>query len=487
MEPLFEFPIALPQAGSRRLLRALHEQLRNAILAGRLRSGARMPSTRALAEGLGISRNTALAAYDLLLGEGYLVARRGSGTVVADALPRRRAASGGTDKSASHRPAPAWRKRALTRPGPPQDKALAFDFRLGVPDIQQFPFDIWRRLSGRAVRTMARQPAVYADPQGQRALREAIARHVSFTRAVACEADDILVTSGAQQAFDLIARVLVTPQRTAIALEEPGYAPARAAFAIAGAKLIRVPVDDEGLRVERLPAHARLVYVTPSHQFPLGCAMSMRRRTALLDFARRHGAVVVEDDYDGEFRFDSRPLEALQMLDRGQPDRLQSVIYVGTFSKSLFPALRIGYVIAPKWTLPALVEARRCSDWHGDTLTQDTLAMFIAEGHLARHVRKVRRLYAARRALLLRILECDFARWLQTIPSSAGLHLTALFRATMAVDDIIAVARQEGVGLHALPRLPGRGASQGLMFGYGAIDEAGIIEGLARFRRLLGP
>lgn len=444
-----------------------------------------MPSTRALAEGLGISRNTALAAYDLLLGEGYLVARRGSGTVVADALPRHRAAPGGAaDKSASPRPAPAWRKRAVMKPDPPQDQALAFDFRLGVPDIQQFPFDIWRRLAGRAVRTMARQPAAYADPQGQRALREAIARHVSFTRAVVCEADDILVTSGAQQAFDLIARVLVTPRRTVVALENPGYLPARAAFAQAGAKLTDVPVDGEGLQVNRLPDATRIIYVTPSHQFPLGSAMSMRRRAELLDFARRRGAVIVEDDYDGEFRFDGRPLDALQMLDR-QSGQAQSVIYVGTFSKSLFPAMRIGYLLAPRWALPALVEARQCSDWHGDTLTQDTLAMFIADGHLVRHVRRMRQVYARRRERLLDILHQDFSQRLEPVPSSAGLHLTALLHACTAMEELIAAARERGVGVHSLQRFyRGRGR-QGLVFGYGTIDENAIAEGLARLRPLL--
>lgn len=486
MEPLFEFPIALPQAGSRRLLRVLHERLRSAILAGRLRSGARMPSTRALAEGLGVSRNTALAAYDLLLSEGYLVARRGSGTVVANTLPRQRPVRGAaTDSSADRRLAPTWRRRPAASPPSAESPPPAFDFRLGVPDARLFPYDIWRRLSARALRTMARTQASYAHPQGQLALREAIARHVSFTRAVACDADDILVTAGAQQAFDLIARVLVTPQRTVVAMENPGYPPARTPFALAGAKLVNVPVDGEGLRVDRLPDAARIIYVTPSHQFPLGSAMSMRRRADLLDFARRRDAVIVEDDYDGEFRFDGRPLDALQTLDQ-QPGQAQSVIYVGTFSKSLFPAMRIGYLVAPRWALPALVEARRCSDWHGDTLTQDTLALFIAQGHLARHVRRMRQVYARRRERLLEILHRDFAKVLEPVPSSAGLHLAALLRRRNSVEPLIAAARGRGVGLHSLQHFYSGKARQGLVFGYGAIDEDAITQGLARLRPLLG-
>ena len=375
MDPVFEFPIVLPARDSRGLLRALHTQLRAAILDGRLTPDLRLPSTRRLADTYGLSRNTAVAAYDLLLSEGYVVARRGSGVYVASALPQRAEPKPApVDAANERRLAAHWRTPPIPFM-PPRDPLPQFDFSLGIPDASLFPFALWRRLASRAVRAIAKTRAPYAPSRGQPALRDSIARHVSFTRAVACAADDIVVTSGAQQAFDLIARILVTPGKTVVAVENPGYPPLRTAFAAHGAKLVPVRVDAEGLVVERIPREARIVYVTPSHQFPLGCAMSARRRAALLDFAAARDAVVVEDDYDGEFRFGGRPLDALQTLDRAE-----RVFYVGTFSKSLFPSIRLGFVVAPPWAQAALIAAKRAADWHSPVIEQDTLAAFIARG-----------------------------------------------------------------------------------------------------------
>jgi len=474
MEPEFEFPLALPEPGSRTLLRDLHVQLRAAILDGRLRAGLRLPTTRALAHAYGISRNTAVDAYDLLLSEGYLRARGKAGTHVAEVLPH--TIVGTSAEAHMARLNASWRWRAAPQTGP----VSRFDFQLGVPDTRLFPFALWRRLSARALRGLAKAPALYAQPQGQPALRAAIAQHVSFARAVACGADDIVVTAGAQQAFDLLARVLVTPGRGIVALENPGYPPARAAFAAAGATIVAVPVDAEGLIVARLPDSARIIYVTPSHQFPLGMAMSASRRAQLLAFARIHRACVIEDDYDGEFRFGGRALDALQTLDRDA-----GVFYVGTFSKSLFPALRLGYIVAPAWARTALIAAKHIADWHSPEVEQDTLAAFIAEGHLARHVRKMRRVYAARRELLQHVLQRDFARWLEPLPSIAGLHFAMRTAAGLNIDRLVERARREEVGVQSLrgfyagrpPRNPG------IAFGYGAIDAASIEEGLARLHR----
>ncbi len=481
MEPEISLALRLPRRRSRRQQRDLHAQLRAAILDGRLRAGTRLPTTRALAVAYGISRNTALAIYDQLASEGYLFARGKAGTFVA-------AVSSGavrrTDASPAHRCGrlnPHWRAQALSIPAP-ATIAPALDFRLGVPDQSQLPAAIWQRLGARAWRALSKRPATYGDAQGQPALREAIARHVSFARAVACAADDVIVTSGAQQAFDLLARVLVSPRRNVVAIENPGYPPLRAAFAGAGAALVHVPVDGEGLIVERLPQGARAIYVTPSHQFPLGVAMSARRRKALLDFARRRGAVVIEDDYDGEFRFSGRPLDALQTLDRDD-----AVFYVGTFSKSLFPALRLGYVIAPPWARTALIAAKHAVDGHCQVVAQDTLAAFIAEGHLARHVRRMRRVYAARRERLVAALAGEFAPWFELLPSIAGLHVAALASASVDVPAFVQRARLRGVGVYPLREYYAtrRSARDGLVFGYGAIDEAGIAEGLTRLRRIL--
>jgi GntR family transcriptional regulator / MocR family aminotransferase len=476
MDPEFELSLVLPAPGARTLLRDLHAQLRAAILDGRLRPGLRLPTTRVFAAAYGVSRNTAIGVYDLLRSEGYLFARGKAGTYVAGALspalPRKRSAID------THRPRlnPFWRGRSALEPR----CAARFDFTLGVPDLEQFPFTVWRRLSTRALHAQSRSLAAYAEPQGRPALRVAIAQHASFARAVACQADDVVVTAGAQQAFDLIARILVTPGRGVVALEDPGYPPTRAAFAAAGARIVAVPVDREGLIVERLPHNARVVCVTPSHQFPLGVAMSAHRRAALLEFARRHDAIVVEDDYDGEFRFGGRPLDALQTLDRDE-----RVFYVGTFSKSMFPALRLGFVTAPGWARAALVAAKHAADWHCPVVEQDTLAAFIADGHLARHVRKMRRVYAARRDLLLRTLQRDFRRWLEPVPATAGLHLAALAAASLDIDALVARAQLNDVGVYALRSFcTGKSVHRGLVFGYGASNEMTIAEGLARLRRI---
>jgi GntR family transcriptional regulator/MocR family aminotransferase len=426
-----------------------------------------------------------LAAYDLLLSEGYLLARPGAGTYVADTLPRSR--RGRVAKGASARRDP--RLVPVGVPGADlaptlQPQRARDDFRVGLPDTGAFPFDIWRRLSDRALRRIAREPADYAEPQGQAALREAIAKHVSFTRAVGCTADDIVVTAGAQQAFGLLARILVVPGRTVVAVEQLFYPSLREALTAAGAKVVTVPTDAEGLCVDRLPPEVRVICVTPSHQFPTGVAMSPQRRAALLAFARARNAVVIEDDYDSEFRFAGRPLDALQTLDRAE-----SVCYVGTFSKSLFPALRLGFVVTPPWARAALVRARELADWHGPVLGQEALAAFIAEGHLARHIRKMRKIYSARRAALLEALVKHGAGRLEVIPSDAGLHLSAWLRSDMRADVVVERAAAAGIALPPLsryaldPQAPG--VPNGLAFGYGLIDESQIDGAIRRLAALL--
>ncbi len=356
-----------------------------------------------------------------------------------------------------------------------------YDLRVGLPDASRFPFEIWRRLSARALRTLSRTPAIYDAAEGRLALRAAIAGHISFARAVACSADDIVVTSGAQQAFDLLARVLVTPGRTVVAVEDPGYPPLRAAFEAAGARVVPVPVDAEGLVVESIPTEARVIYVTPSHQFPLGMAMSPARRLALLAFARQHGAVVIEDDYDGEFRYGGRPLDALQTLDRDGV-----VFYVGTFSKSLFPALRLGYLVTPPWAMAALVRARQLSDWHSDVLAQDTLALFIGEGHLARHVRKMRRIYGERRAGLLEALSRHAGGMLQPLAADAGLHLATTLCAPIRIDALIGHAAEQGLRIESLQDYAmGDSAPSGLAFGLGMMPAARIEEAARLLAQLL--
>ena len=448
MDPALPFPVSLPAAGSRTLLRALHEQLRAAILDGRLQPGLQLPATRALADVYGVSRNTAVAAYDLLLSEGYLVTRPRSGAYVADVLPQlrnRRVLDG--DPAIDRRLSPFWRTPPAIIPAHMQSTS-GLDFRLGVADKRHFPFEVWRRLTTRALRAFATQAPTYSGPHGRQALREAIAKHVSFARAVACRAGDVVVTAGSQQAFDLVARILITPRRTAVAIENPGYPALRAALAAAGARIVPVPVDAEGMVVAKLPTDAQVICVTPSHQFPLGTAMSMRRRAALLEFAQARNAVVVEDDYDGEFRFGGRPLDALQSLDRAEV-----VFYIGTFSKSLFPGIRLGFVVAPPWAQRAL--------GGGQTVRRHAL-----RGTRASHARSIhfgrthgapcsrmRPIYATRLGVLLTCLRRDFSRWLEPIPSVAGLHVAAFAKSALDCEAdrrASARARCRGLSLGAI-------------------------------------
>lgn len=479
MRALLNLSLDLPPRGSRRLRQTLHDQLKAAMETGRLAAGARLPSTREMAAAFGVSRNTVVVVFNRLANDGYLRMRPGAGAFVSERLPVLRCGPA-LQESADARISAFWR---LPPPIPPQFllTPVEFDFRLGITDMDAFPFDVWRRILARSVRWHSRSEPSYSKAQGREALRRAIATHVSVTRAVACDHDDVVVTAGAQQAYDLLAKVLVTPKHTVVAVENPGYPLMRAPFAAAGAIVKPVPVDHEGMVVQRIPAAAKVICVTPSHQFPTGVALSLRRRKELLEYARGHRAVIIEDDYDGEFRFGRQPLDALQTLDKSG-----SVIYVGTFTKNLFPGIRMGFLVAPPWALQALIAAKRFADWQCSTAEQETLTAFIAEGHLGRHIRKAQRLYAARRAALVAGIKQHFSRSLEVIPSMAGLHLTALPKSPVDLDQLVKNAREHAVGIYTLSEFyMGAEARPGLIFGYGAIDERRIMEGLARLSKLL--
>ncbi|MFP2900474.1 PLP-dependent aminotransferase family protein, partial [Corallococcus sp. 4LFB] len=317
-----------------------------------------------------------------------------------------------------------------------------------------------------------------------RGLREAVARHVGLARGVRADAEDVLVTNGAQQALDLVGRVLIEPG-DCVAMEEPGYPPARQVFQSLGARVVPVPVDAEGLDVAALPEAARLVYVTPSHQFPLGMPMSPARRVALLEWAKRRDVVVIEDDYDSEFRFGGRPLETLHGMDRSG-----RVLYVGSFSKVMVPMLRMGFLVAPPSLQRELRWARRVMDWHSPVPEQAALARFIDSGLLARHIRKMRREYEARHERVAEGLSRHCGDWLQVVPSVAGLHLSATFRrGGLALErETVARARAAGVGLITLSRyFAGPRARAGLVLGYGGIPAARVPEGLRRLGASLAP
>ncbi|GAA0896964.1 PLP-dependent aminotransferase family protein [Virgisporangium aurantiacum] len=378
------------------------------------------------------------------------------------------------------------RPRPGVRPQPIWDALLSDEsaapgttnFAVGSPDGTLFPLATWRRLVSAELRAAVLLPVGYADPAGDARLRAAIARYVGVSRSVRAAADDVVVTQGAQQALDLIGRVLVGPGDT-VAVEEPGYPPARDLFRALRATVVGVPVDAEGLVVDALPPTARVVYVTPSHQFPLGTPMSLARRAALLEWAATRDVAVIEDDYDSEFRFSDRPLEPLQSLDRAG-----RVVYVGTFSKTLLPALRLGYAVAPPSLLPALRTARRLTDWHGDVVAQAALARFIDSGELSRHVRRASRVYAERHALVTAALHGELSEWMIPVPSAAGLHLCALRRADAGVDlgDVVTLARAADVTVEPLSAYrtgaaPSR-KEDGLVLGYGAVPTDRIAAGL---------
>lgn len=463
----------MPTRDSRNLLRALHHQLRAAIVNGRLQPGLRLPATRKLATLAGVSRNTAVAAYELLQSQGYISIRPGSGAFVTDQASHPMCRSPSINETnADSRISSFWRNPpSLPAPFSPPYR---FDFRVGLSDQSFFPFQVWQCLLLRSQRTLSKSPTFYADPQGQSTLREMIATHVSTIRAVAVLADDIVVTAGAQQALDLLARILVTAGHTTVAFEDPGYRPARIAFAAAGAKVVTVPVDKNGIIVEKIPPDTHIIYVTPTHQFPLGYTMSIARRIALLNFAQSHGAVIIEDDYDSEFRYKGTPLDALQNLDHNG-----SVFYIGTFSKSLFPSLRLGFVLTPPWARHALVAAKRFSDWHSPILEQETLAAFIAEGHLARHIRKMRKVYEERRTVLTNAIKRHCGDFLEPIPAVCGLHLTALIRGNVQATSIAIKANEAGIGLYTLDRYPIAGNGEnGFAFGLGMIKSEQIDEAI---------
>ena len=450
----------------------IYRQLRGAIIAGRLRAGDALPPTRELARRLSVSRGTVAVAYDRLSGEGFVTSRIGAGTFVTGWVARGEAAPNAAEGAL--RPRPVWERI-------PVSAAFAaparYEFRTGLPDASRFPFQTWRRLMARELSTSAVGRGEYGDPAGHPALRGAIARHVGASRGVARTHQQVIVTSGTQQAFDLIARVLLAPGER-VAVEDPGYAPSRRLFESLGLEVTGVPVDEQGLVVDALPADARLVYVTPSHQYPLGTAMSLPRRAALLAWADRHDAAIIEDDYDSEFRYGGRPIEPLCTLDANG-----RVIYVGSFSKSMLPTLRVGFVIAPLALCAALRAAKYVTDWHTALPTQAALAQFIDEGHLAGHIRKMRAVYRRRHDMITEAIAGRLSRHLTLVPSAAGLHVSAIARTASAdqVRDVAARALAAGV---AIQPLSGFRISQppraGLALGYGAIEAEDIGEGLLR-------
>lgn len=436
----------------RGLAQAIYRRVREAIAEGRVRPGDRLPPSRELARQLAVSRHTVTTAYGFLVAEGFLAGASGAGTRVA-ALPP--TVTGRLGKEA------VPNEHLVARESPVARAAPRLRLELGVPDGSLFPAAEWRRQTQRALRDGSIAHAHYGDAAGDPELREVLAGWIHRSRGVRTTPEQVVITAGAQQAFDLILGALTRPGDV-VAVEDPGYPQFRELAAVRGARVIPVPVDAEGLVVEALPARAKAVHVTPSHQFPLGPALSLARRRQLLEWARRTGAVIVEDDYDTEFRFGDRPLEPLQRLDTGG-----HVIYVGSFSKTLTPSLRAGFLVAPPGLVAPLARMRQLMDWHSPGFLQRALAGFLAEGMMDRHLRRARRVYRARHQLLAGWLEGPGRALGQWVGSGAGLHLAVELHPGLDEARLLDGAREAGLALEGLSKYCVDSGRRGLALGYG--------------------
>jgi GntR family transcriptional regulator / MocR family aminotransferase len=480
-------PIALDSSRQIPMYRQLYEWFRGAILAGQLRPGQRVPSTRNLAAELKVSRIPVSTAYEQLYAEGYLETFVGAGTCVARSIPDEalKLAIGkvrDTPRQASRSGAlrKLSRRVALMR-APPQtwsNKLVAF--RVSLPALEHFPDRVWSKLVNRHSRKPTRQLLAYGDAKGYVPLREAIAEYLGAARAVRCEPSQVLVTTGSQQGLQLSAQVLLDANER-VWIEEPGYPGARQALTMAGAQLVPVPVDHEGINVAegiRRARGAHAVYITPSHQYPLGVTMTAARRMLLLNWAARSGAWIIEDDYDSEYRLGGRPIASLQGLDTDA-----RVIYVGTFSKVVFPALRLGYVVVPRDLVEAFSTVRDASDQFSSTLYQAVMTDFIREGHFSRHIRRMRMLYLERRTALVEAIRERMGDKLEVIGADAGMHLVALL--PPGVSDVAISRKADELGITAMPlsscyaKPPQRG---GLILGYGGTDARQIRDGIGKLR-----
>ncbi len=481
-------PIALTPRAKAPLYRQVYDWFRNAILDGQMRPGQRVPSTRSLAGELKISRIPVLNAYEQLHAEGYFETFVGAGTCVARSIP----------EDAQRSPAVKAGKRVeetVQKPGPRRISrrgAVLADvpaqswldnlgaFRVSLPALDYFPIKPWSKLVARHARRPQKGIMAYGPAMGYLPFREAIAEYLGAVRGVRCQASQILVTTGSQQGLQLSAQVLLDANEK-VWIEEPGYPGARHALMMAGAQLVPVPVDQEGLDVAegiRRARGAHAVYITPSHQYPLGMTMSATRRMLLLTWAARSGAWIIEDDYDSEYRFGGRPIASLQGLDTDA-----RVIYVGTFSKVMFPALRLGYVVVPKDLVDAFSIARDATDQFSATLYQAVMTDFIREGHFARHIRRMRMLYMQRRVALVEAVRIQMGDEFEIVGAEAGMHLVVLL--PPGLRDVMVAKAAARRGISAIPLStcyltpPARA---GLILGYGGANAHQIRDGICELR-----
>ncbi|NMO17114.1 PLP-dependent aminotransferase family protein [Pyxidicoccus fallax] len=476
--------LALDSGEGAPLHHQLYERLRESILSGALAPRSRLPSTRTLSRELGVSRGTVEGAFAQLDAEGFLERRVGSGSVVAlpehARLPR---TSPSAPRHRESRPVLSRRGQRLSRDVLPPEPRDVRPFTPCLPALDLFPTRLWSRAVARQARLLGPESMTAGEPAGFRPLREAIAAHLGTARGVRCEWRQVLVLSSTQQALDLSARMLLD-EGEGVWLEEPGYLGARAAFESAGARVFPVPVDAEGLRVDvgvSRAAKARLAYVTPSHQYPLGVTLSLPRRLALLEWARSARAWVLEDDYDSEFRYATRPLAAIQGLDVAG-----RVLYAGTFNKVMFPSLRLAFLVVPDALVEAFTAARAATDGHAPLLHQAAMAHFMEAGHYVAHLRQMRLAYAERRDVLLDALRREVDGGLVPGAAEAGMHVTAFLARGLRDLDIVQRADTKRLGARRLsPLYLGRREEQGLVLGFSGTSPAGLRDAVRALARLL--
>ncbi len=457
----------------------IYQQLRAAILQGALPPGAKLPASRQLSRTYQVARITVTQAYEQLQAEGYTTSKTGAGTYVTQALfPLKQIDS-------AFQPAfSPWGKRVLqTAPTSPRHKtrpSIDFGFGRSFPHI--FPYDVWRRLLARYLSTDDVMLSRYGSVAGFLPLRQALVDYLGRLRGVRCTPEQVVIISGAQQALDILARLLLTAQDEVL-VETPGYAAAYALFRTHGAKLTGLPVDEHGLTVENITSdcQARLLFVTPSNQFPSGGTMPLSRRLTLLHWAREQRALIIEDDYDGELRYDGRPLTALQGLDEDG-----RVIYLGTFSKVLFPALRLSYVVLPHTLIAPFVRAKALVDRGAPTLTQAAVADFITEGHFERHLRHLRKAYGQRRQVLVQAIKHYLPHQVCCPSVAAGLHIMLYLNSQLDEADVVRKAVGAGVGVYpgAAYHL-GKPAPPSILLGFSGLTEDEIEEGIRRLAVVL--